>query len=82
MDSIGCRAGQNPNQVILNRVPLLPLVVDYNRYAKTTYQIVSAANTDKDMFLLTKMTPQSKMTNSLTCVNYDERYYEKDHSFF
>ena len=82
VDSIGCRAAQNPNQVILNRVPLLPLVVDYNRYAKTTYQIVSAANTNKDMFLLTKMTPQSKMTNSLTCVNYDERYYEKDHAFF
>ncbi|MDN5511173.1 host specificity factor TipJ family phage tail protein [Acinetobacter sp.] len=82
VDIIGCQAGEFPNHLILNRAPLLPLVVDHDRYAKTTYQIVSTVNTRKDMFLLTEMTPQSKMTNSLTCVNYDSRYYEKDHSFF
>jgi hypothetical protein len=82
VDIIGCQAGEFPNQVVLNRAPLLPLVVDYDRYAKTIYQIVSTVNAGKDMFLLTEMTPQSKMTNSLTCVNYDDRYYEKDHAFF
>lgn len=82
VELIGCQPGAESNQVILNRAPLLPLVVDHDRYAKTTYQIVSTVNTEKYMFLLTEMTPQSKMTNSLTCVNYDDRYYEKDHTFF
>lgn len=82
VDIIGCQAGEFPNQVILNRAPLLPLVVDHDRYAKTTYQIVRAGEAGKSLFVLTEMTPQSKMTNSLTCVNYDDRYYEKDHAFF
>ena len=82
VDLIGCQKGNESNQVILNRAPLQPLVVENDRYVKTTYQIVRAGDANKSMFVLTEMTPQSKMTNSLTCVNYDERYYEKDHAFF
>ncbi|TCB50951.1 hypothetical protein E0H80_06165 [Acinetobacter sp. ANC 4779] len=82
VDLIGCQKGTESNQIILNRAPLLPLVVENDRYVKTTYQIVRAGEASKSMFVLTEMTPQSKMTNSLTCVNYDSRYYEKDHAFF
>ena len=82
VDIIGCVEGSAKNQVILNRAPLMPLVVDSDRYAKTTYEIINAGNETSSMFLLAEMSPQSKMTNSLKCVNYDERYYEKDHEFF
>lgn len=82
VDIIGCIAGPSKNQVILNRAPLMPLVVDSDRYAKTTYEIINAGNETSSMFLLAEMSPQSKMTNSLKCVNYDARYYEKDHEFF
>ena len=82
VDIIGCIEGSAKNQVILNRAPLMPLVVDSDRYAKTTYEIVNAGNETSSMFLLAEMSPQSKMTNSLKCVNYDARYYEKDHEFF
>lgn len=82
VELIGCQKGAKSNQVILNRAPVLPLVVDNDRYVKTTYQIVRTGESSKSLFVLTEMTPQSKMTNSLTCVNYDDRYYEKDHTFF
>lgn len=82
VDIIGCVEGSAKNQVILNRAPLMPLVVDSDRYAKTTYEIINAGNETSSMFLLAEMSPQSKMTNSLKCVNYDARYYEKDHEFF
>ena len=82
VDIIGCTAGTEKNQVILNRAPLMPLVVDSDRYAKTTYEIINAGSEESYMFLLAEMSPQSKMTNSLKCVNYDARYYEKDHEFF
>lgn len=82
VDIIGCVEGSAKNQVILNRAPLMPLVVDSDRYAKTTYEIINAGSETSSMFLLAEMSPQSKMTNSLKCVNYDERYYEKDHEFF
>jgi len=82
VDIIGCVEGSAKNQVILSRAPLMPLVVDNDRYAKTTYEIINAGNEASSMFLLAEMSPQSKMTNSLKCVNYDARYYEKDHEFF
>ena len=82
VDIIGCTSGPENNQVILSRAPLMPLVVDSDRYAKTTYEIINAGNETSSMFLLAEMSPQSKMTNSLKCVNYDARYYEKDHEFF
>src|SRR5699024_1108188 len=82
VDMIGCTAGQLKNQVVLARAPLFPLIVDNDRYLKTVYEIVGAGNESSSLFVLTEMSPQSKMTNSLKCVNYDARYYEKDHVFF
>lgn len=82
VDMIGCTAGPLKNQVVLARAPLFPLIVDNDRYLKTVYEIVGAGSESSSLFVLTEMSPQSKMTNSLKCVNYDARYYEKDHVFF
>lgn len=81
VDIVECIAGEMTNQIILTRPPLQPLVVDPDRYVKTLYRVVKAADTSKDIFMLSEMTPNDQMTNKLTCINYDARYYEKDHTY-
>lgn len=81
VDIVECIAGEMTNQIILTRPPLQPLVVDPDRYVKTLYRVVKAADTSKDVFMLSEMTPNDQMTNKLTCINYDERYYQQDHDF-
>lgn len=74
-------AGEMTNQIILTRPPLQPLVVGSDRYVKTLYKVVKAADTSKDVFMLSEMTPNDQMTNKVTCINYDDRYYQQDHDF-
>ena len=81
VDMIQCLPGEYMNQLILTRAPLQPLVIDEDRYIKTTYQIVAAQDTSNSAFLLTEASPNDEMTNRLTCINYDARYYTKDHSY-
>ena len=57
------------------------IVVDEDRYLKTTYVIAKATDTEKQAFMLTEMSVNDAMTNKLMCINYDPRYYEKDHTY-
>ena len=62
----------------LTRMPLINLSI-----GKAFYQLISVIDDKtKNAYLVTEVRPQGKMTNTLTCVNYDARYYEKDHEFF
>lgn len=70
------------NQVLLNRLPKHPIVVDYDRRLHTVYQIVAVDDRQVNSFMLTEMSLASRMTNNITAVNYDDRYYKDDHSFF
>lgn len=79
--SILCHPGEMTNEIILTESPRLPLVFDPDRYVKTLYTVVESSETDKQAFMLTEMSPNDQMTNKLTCINYDARYYEKDHTF-
>ena len=81
VDVIQCLPGEYMNQIILTRAPLQPLVFDEDRYIKTIYQIAAAQDTSSSAFLMTEASPNDEMTNRLTCINYDARYYEKDHSY-
>lgn len=81
VDMIQCLPGEYMNQVILTRAPLQPLVIEEDRLIKTIYQIVEAQTASSSAFLLTEASPNDEMTNRLTCINYDARYYEKDHTY-
>lgn len=81
VDMIPCVAGEYSNQIVLQRLPLKPLVTDADRYVKTLYTVVKASDADTQAFMLTELAPNDQMTNKLTCINYTDRYYEKDHSF-
>lgn len=63
--------------VRLSRPPLIALVPEF-----TTYQLIKSTETPHNAFMVTEIRPQGKMTNMLTCVNYDERYYQNDADFF
>lgn len=82
VDSVQISPGLMMNEVILQRAPVQPLVVDKDRYLKTAYIVMRAEDAESSAFMMTELKPQGKMTNSLTCVNYSPRYYEKDHDFF
>ncbi|MEG2445397.1 MAG: host specificity factor TipJ family phage tail protein [Acinetobacter sp.] len=81
VDIIECTPGEMTNQIILTRPPMQPLVVDPDRYVKTLYSVIKATDSAKSIFMLSEMNPNDQMTNKLVCVNYSDKYYEKDHSF-
>ena len=81
VDIIECTPGEMTNQIILTRPPMQPLVVDSDRYVKTLYSVIKATDSAKSIFMLSEMNPNDQMTNKLVCVNYSDKYYEKDHSF-
>lgn len=81
VDMIQCSAGPDDYSMTLARAPLLPLVVDSDRYVKTLYSLVKADEREKQAFMLEELTPQTQMTNTLKASNYDARFYERDHDF-
>lgn len=64
-------------RVQLTRMPLVNLAI-----GRAFYKLILNTSPEPLPFLMTELKPQSKMTNMLTCVNYDSRYYQNDHDFF
>lgn len=81
VESIQCTAGEYTNQIVLVSAPSQALVTSSDRYVKTLYQVVKSTEAESQAFMLTELEPNDTMTNKLTAINYDARYYEKDHSF-
>lgn len=81
VDVIQCFAGDDEYSVVLSRPPLHALVTTDDRYTKTTYVLVKADETERQVFMLEELSPQSQMTNTLRASNYDARFYERDHDF-
>jgi hypothetical protein len=80
VESIPITAGTQENQVFLESAPLLPLVTNYESYAKTTYIIVGEHQTAQ-AFLVSERTVSGKMTSNVSAINYDERYYANDSDY-
>ncbi|MFZ3193915.1 MAG: host specificity factor TipJ family phage tail protein [Moraxellaceae bacterium] len=81
VDAIGCTAGADAYSVVLDRAPLLPLVLEHDRYLRTIYMITSNDDVRAKAFLVGEKSNAGRMTNSLKCVNYDSRYYQNDSDF-
>jgi len=85
VEMIDISAGADSYHAVLSTAPSEELVVDDSSSVKTLYQIVKSVDADKVNnrgFLLTEKTPQSNFVNTLTAVNYDDRYYANDLDFF
>lgn len=78
VENIPITAGPNPNQVILAFAPTIACVIDPDKYARTTYIVVSDAPTRKTPFLLTEKAAKDGKLYEVKAVNYDENYYAHD----
>lgn len=76
VDTIPC-SYVDQYRVQLTRMPLVNLAI-----GRAFYKLILSGSPAPMPFLMTELKPQSKMTNMLTCVNYDSRYYQNDHDFF
>lgn len=73
--------GADEYSLILERLPVLPLVVksEYDEYAK--YSITLSTEKDSEAFLITEKSHSGPFESEVTAINYDARYYsnDKDH---
>jgi hypothetical protein len=72
----------NPNtdayEILLSHPPRLPLVLQDDAYATTTYMIVGNSDTTSKAFLVTERSSNGDLTTKITAINYDNRYYSND----
>ena len=73
--------GKDEYHLVLERLPILPLVVksEYDEYAK--YSITFSTEKDSEAFLITEKSHSGPFESEVTAINYDARYYsnDKDH---
>ncbi|MDM1324858.1 host specificity factor TipJ family phage tail protein [Acinetobacter pseudolwoffii] len=73
--------GADEYSLVLERLPVLPLVVkhEYDEYAK--YSITFSTEKDSEAFLITEKSHSGPFESEVTAINYDDRYYsnDKDH---
>src|SRR5690606_18116532 len=73
--------GADEYSLILERLPVLPLVVksEHDDYAK--YSITLSTEKDSEAFLITEKSHSGPFESDVTAITYDARYYsnDKDH---
>lgn len=73
--------GADEYSLVLERLPVLPLVVksEHDEYAK--YSITLSTEKDSEAFLITEKSHSGPFESEVTAINYDARYYsnDKDH---
>jgi len=74
-------SGSDVNEVLLSRAPKLPLVLEDDAFATTTYMLVPNTDTNSKAFLVTERSPASDLTTKVTAVNYDDRFYQNDSDY-
>lgn len=78
VDNIDVTAADAPNRVLLATPPSKALVIDSDRYARTTYAIVGNNDNRHIAFLVNEKDPLENKTLTLRAGNYDSRFYERD----
>ena len=81
VDSIGVTVTSNPYVVTLARAPTQSLVLNLDAYVNTLYIITGNSSVAPRAYLVTERSPQAKMTNKITCINYTDSYYTQDTDF-
>jgi len=81
VESIPVYATSDPYSVILSRAPRMPLYLDIDACVRTGYIITGNSSKTPSAYLVQDRTPQAKMTNKITCINYDDRYYQNDQDY-
>lgn len=80
VDAIPCGT-LNDYQVVLSRLPSGQIAIGHDNVVNAVYQIVKTQDSGRDAYLVSEKSPEKGLTNRLTCINYDERYYQNDSDY-
>ena len=80
VDAISCST-LNDYQVVLSRLPSGQIAIGHDNVVNAVYQIVKTQDSGRDAYLVSEKSPEKGLTNRLTCINYDERYYQNDSDY-
>lgn len=79
VETMGVRQGNSEQELILERLPILPLITQYDdRTTPTVYSITTGDDKESEAFLITEKSAGSTFESSITAQNYDQRYYDND----
>ena len=80
VQSIPITAGPTDRHVLLAPAPALrrPLVTDSDSFARSTFEIVKADDSDLSRFILTERSNAGRGRFGIQCINYDPKYYAGD----
>lgn len=81
VDNIAVTAGARPNQLILARMPSSPISTDPSAVVRATYQISLNNGAKKSAYIVTDKQNAEFMSNEISAVNYDDRYYQYDNEY-
>ena len=81
VESLDVGAVNDATHVTVGSPPRLPLVLDADRYARTTYQIVKNSRVRPSAFLVKEIDPKDSYVVSMQATNYDDRFYAHDTDF-
>lgn len=78
VQSIQVLPGPVEKSMLLTQAPRLPLVLEDDAFARTTYTVAADTEVDADLFLVTELDTNDNFIVTVMCVNYDDRYYQND----
>lgn len=81
IESIPVTAGATARQVVLAQAPRLPLALDDDLYARTTFMLVGNNEPRENAFMVSEKNSQTNFTSVVRAVNYDSRYYGNDKDY-
>lgn len=81
VDNIAVTGGPRLNQLILARVPSSPISTDPNAVVRATYQVAINDTAKKAAYIVTDKAAAEFVSNQVTAVNYDDRYYLYDNEY-
>jgi len=81
VDLIPVTAGSAKNKVVLGRLPNGALKLSPDDFVNTIYTVVNDDTKGSLPYLVATKDPVDKFSNTITAVNYDERYYLNDKDF-
>ncbi|MGV2264463.1 host specificity factor TipJ family phage tail protein, partial [Acinetobacter baumannii] len=81
VDLIPITPGSAKNKVVLGRLPNGALKLSPDDFVNTIYTVVNDDTKGSLPYLVAKREPADQFSNTITAINYDERYYLNDKDF-
>ncbi|MEP7839937.1 host specificity factor TipJ family phage tail protein, partial [Acinetobacter baumannii] len=81
VDLIPVTPGSAKNKVVLGRLPNGALKLSPDDFVNTIYTVVNDDTKGSLPYLVAKREPVDQFSNTITAINYDERYYLNDKDF-